>query len=130
MTLAPELKPEFTALKETYKLGKVEGAVVYRDGSATLANLTPKAKDIDTGLSARMAPVPGKNQVIDPAKFENLCAVCDNAVTGHVSIAPIDKSLMQGWIDSRDTLDNINAAVHEFTAEVQADIVGEVRVKK
>ncbi|MDQ0418935.1 hypothetical protein J2Z48_003140 [Croceifilum oryzae] len=80
-------------------------------------NLTPRAKDT-TGLSASKKPMPGKNQIIDTSKFENLCAVCDNPKTGHVSIFPKDKSQMQGWIDSRGS-----GNTHPLTEELRRSIV-------
>lgn len=102
--------------------GMMRQGLVYRAGSGTAANLTPRAKDISSGLSTFNSlekSMPGKNQVIDVAKLDKLCAVCDNPATGHVSIRPKDMSQMQGWADSRG-----GAEVHPFTQELMNAIVG------
>lgn len=108
---------------------------VYREGSATPSNMTPRAKD-DAGLSVNVNPLPGKNQVIDTSKLDKLCAVCDNQATGHVSIYPpnrneidpntgffaVDKDKMDDWMKSRDT--NTDANMHPLTRELKDAIVG------
>ncbi len=95
--------------------------LVYRGGSGTPTNLTPRAKDT-TGLSGNVNPMPGKNQVIDTSKLDKLCAVCDNAKTGHVSINPKDMSQMQGWIDSRGS-----GTTHPLTQELMGAVVDQVK---
>jgi len=101
---------------------KHEG-LIYRQGSRSAGNLTPKMKDLGTGLSGNTSlgtARPGKNQVIDPSKFKNLCAVCDGP--GHVSIRPKDMSQMRDWVNSRG-----GPNVHPFTQEVEQAIVGEAK---
>jgi hypothetical protein len=88
------------------------------------ASMTPRAVD-QSGLSAADSLVnalPGKNQVIDTSKFVNLCAVCDNAATGHVSIRPTDMGQMQGWINSRGS-----SEIHPLTQELMNAVVGTVK---
>jgi RHS repeat-associated protein len=90
---------------------------VYREASGTPNSMTPRAKD-PNGLSAANNmenALPGKNAVIDVSKLKNLCAVCDNLKTGHVSIRPKDMTKMQGWIDSKATA---NSNPHPFTKEL------------
>nr|WP_084909905.1 RHS repeat-associated core domain-containing protein [Burkholderia ubonensis] len=55
--------------------------VIYRGGSRTPVNLTPRTQDV-TGLSANVKPVPGKRVVIDTSKLNLLCAICDNKKQG------------------------------------------------
>jgi RHS repeat-associated protein len=94
---------------------------VYRNGSGTPGNLTPKPKD-KNGLSLNVNPMPGKNQVIDTSKLDKLCAVCDNTKTGHVSIIPKDMNQMQGWIDSRGS-----GTTHPLTQELMNAVVDQVK---
>ena len=86
--------------------------------------MTPRAKDLK-GLSASNSldnALPGKNQIIDTSKLNKLCAVCDNAKTGHVSIKPKDMSQMQGWINSRGS-----GTTHPLTKELQDAVIGTVK---
>lgn len=94
---------------------------VYRGGSGTPTNLTPRLKDTG-GLSGNVNPMPGKNQVIDTSKLDQLCAVCDNPKTGHVSIKPKDMSQMQSWIDSRGS-----GTTHPLTQELMNAVVDQVK---
>lgn len=66
--------------------------------------------------------MPGKNQVIDTSKLDQLCAVCDNPKTGHVSIKPKDMSQMLGWIDSRGS-----STTHPLTQELMDAVVDQVK---
>lgn len=105
-------------------VGPLRQGFIYRQGSRTASNLTPRPVDTK-GLSASNSlenARPGTNQVIDVSKLEKLCAVCDNATTGHVSIRPRDMSQMQGWINSRGT-----DTVHPLTQELEAAVVGTVK---
>jgi len=97
------------------------GNFVFRGGSGTPTNLTPRPQDIG-GLSGNVNSMPGKNQVIDTSKLNQLCAVCDNLKTGHVSIKPKDMSQMQGWIDSRGT-----GTTHSLTQELMDAVVDQVK---
>lgn len=64
----------------------------------------------------------GKNQVIDTSKLDKLCAVCDSAKTGHVSIKPKDMSQMQSWIDNRGI-----GTTHPLTQELMGAVVDQVK---
>ena len=99
-------------------LGLAKCGIVYRGGSKSNKNFTPRPKDID-GLSTFNKPILGKNQVIDTSKLTNLEAVLDNPKSGHVSIRPKDKSKMQEWINSRDC----EESTHPFTKELQEDVI-------
>ena len=97
--------------------------LVYRSASGTPASMTPRVKDAG-GLSAADSlsnALPGKNQIIDTSRLNNLCAVCDNIATGHVSIYPKDPTQMQGWINSRG-----GDAVHPLTRELMDAVIGTV----
>jgi hypothetical protein len=86
--------------------------------------MTPRPVDAN-GLSAANSlenALSGKNQIIDTSKFTSLCATCDNAATGHVSITPRDMSLMQSWIESRG-----GAEIHPLTQELMDAVVGTVK---
>ena len=83
------------------RITKIDSGLIYRSASGTPNSMTPRPVDT-SGLSAANSlenALPGKNQIIDTAKLTNLCAVCDNSATGHVSIAPIDMNRM-GGVDS------------------------------
>jgi RHS repeat-associated protein len=100
------------------------GNLIYRSASGTPASMTPRAVDT-RGLSAANSAenaLAGKNQIIDASKLQNLCAVCDNAATGHVSIAPKDMNQMPGWINSRGGPD-----VHPLTQELMNAVIGTFR---
>ncbi|WP_139093441.1 RHS repeat domain-containing protein [Delftia sp. JD2] len=101
-----------------------DGTLIYRSASGTPNSMTPRTVDVQ-GLSATNSiekSLPGKIQVINTAKFKNLCAVCDNPQTGHVSIKPIDMNQMQGWIDSRGS-----NSMHPLTQELLDSVEGVMR---
>jgi len=87
---------------------------VYRRGSATDNNLTPRPQDT-RGLSTNIKPPPGKSQLVDTTKLEKLEAVQDGA--DHASVRPRDPKRMQEWIDSRSS-----DSTHEFTKELRDSI--------
>jgi hypothetical protein len=103
--------------------------VVFRGGSGTADNLTPRpVKDAD-GLSTfttleAAAPPGGKAQVIDTTKLSNLQAI-PNSPPGHVSIAPKDMTQMGPWAATRGT-----GETHSLTEEIQRAIIGEVKRPK
>lgn len=101
--------------------------IIYRRGSATDTQLTPRTVD-KNGLSANINPAPGKNQAIDTSKFEKLCATCDNPKTGHISITPKDMNQMTPWIKSRNTA----GEPHPLTKELRNSIIekSEIHVQK
>jgi RHS repeat-associated protein len=121
--------PEQRALGEKIALGfcgstlgaAKAGNLIYRSASGTPTSMTPRAVDLK-GLSAANSvenALAGKNQIIDASKLQNLCAVCDNAATGHVSIAPKDMSQMPGWINSRG-----GSEIHPLTQELMDAVTG------
>lgn len=102
---------------------------VYRGGSATDKNLTPRASDIE-GLSTfnnieSATPPGGKAQVIDTSKLNALEAVPDAPPPGHVSIRPKDPSQMSGWIDART-----GGVTHPLTQEIRNAIIEEEKRQK
>jgi RHS repeat-associated protein len=105
-----------------------EGAVIlegkiFRSASGTSSSMTPRPIKDANGLSAANSlenSLPGKQQIIDTSKLKELCAVCDNAKTGHISIAPKDKSLMKEWMDSR------GGEIHRLTQELKDAVIGTV----
>ena len=102
----------------------VNEGLVYRAASGTPKSMTPRPTDVK-GLSAANSlenALPGKNQVIDTSRLNNLCAVCDNPKTGHVSIMPTDKSQMQGWMDSR-----FGTEVHPLMQELMDAVIDVVK---
>ena len=102
--------------------GDLGPRVIYRGGSSTPTNLTPRP-GVDTGgLSANINPLPGRNQIIDTSKFDILCAVCDNPATGHVTIFPRDPSALEGWAAPRGT-----STTSPYTRELMNSIIGTVR---
>ena len=95
--------------------------LIYRAASGTPQSMTPHLTDIN-GLSASNGlknALPGKNQIIDTTRLNNLCAVCDNLKTGHVSITPKDMNQLPEWINSRGSNE-----VHPFTQELINAIIG------
>ena len=122
VSVATELPLAKTA--KLFKGAKGSENLIYRSASGTPNSMTPRPKD-STGLSAANSlenALPGKQQVIDTSKLKNLCAVCDNPKTGHVSITPKDMSQMQGWIDSRGS-----GTVHPLTQELMEAVVDTVK---
>ena len=90
-------------------------AEIFRKGSATDANLTPRPIDT-SGLSTTVKPPLGKSQVIDPARLKQLEAVQDGI--DHASVRPVDMTRMQEWIDSRGS-----STPHDFTEELRDAII-------
>jgi hypothetical protein len=103
--------------------GSMEVALIYRCASGTPSSMTPRRRDY-CGLSAANSfenALPGRNQIIDTSKLSKLRAVCDNVLTGHVSITPKDMSQLPGWMGSRG-----GANMHPLTKELMAAVVGTV----
>lgn len=105
-------------------------SLVYRAGSASADNLTPRPVIDGTGLSAfttpeAAAPNGGKVQIIDTSLLKALCAICDNSPPGHVSIRPVEASQLPAWMQSRG-----GGTPHPLTVELQGAIVGTTRVPK
>lgn len=104
--------------------------LIYRGGSASADNLTPRPIKDKDGLSAfttpeAAAPNGGRVQVIDTTLFRTLRAVLDNKPPGHVTIVPLKRSLLPEWMRSRG-----GAVPHPLTQELQGAIVGTEKVKK
>ena len=104
--------------------------VVYRGGSSTPDNLTPRPGIDDTGLSTfdnlEAATQPGgKAQIIDLDRLTTLQADPDNDPPGHVSIAPNDPTKIKDWAATRGS-----GKVHPNTQEILNAIVGEAKRPK
>jgi hypothetical protein len=108
--------------------------LVYRSGSDTPLNMTPRApQDVEgenPGLSAwttpeSAAPNGGKVQVIDTSKLQ-LCQIsCDISPQGHISITPNDGTSVANWAASRG-----GPSVDLHTQDVINAIAGTVKVQK
>jgi RHS repeat-associated protein len=103
---------------------------VFRGGSASLDNLTPRPVFDASGLStfdnlAAATPPGGKAQVIDTTKLTSLQAIPDPPPDGHVSITPGTAEGVADWAASRGT-----GVAHPYTQEVQNAIVDTVRRPK
>ena len=104
--------------------------VVYRGGSFTDQNFTPRPGVDTTGLSTfdsleAAAQPGGKAQIIDVSKLNNLKAVPDAPPPGHVSITPGDTALLEEWMGTRGT-----SIVHPLTEELKAARIGEIKRTK
>ncbi len=104
--------------------------LVYRGGSATPANMTPRPDlDLDglstfDSLEAAVRPG-GKAQVIDTTKLRSLCATCTPPPPGHVSISAGDAAANASWAATRGS-----ESIHPATKEVMDAIVDTVRRPK
>ena len=101
--------------------------LVYRGGSDSIDNLTPRPGIDTTGLSTfdtlEAAVLPGqKAQVIDTSRFTTLRAVPDPPPEGHVSITPGSARAIADWASQRGT-----GVEHALTREVRGAIVGQMR---
>lgn len=98
--------------------------LVYRSGSASWDNLTPRSGDLD-GLSTfdsleRAVKPGGKAQVIDTSKLRLLTAVLSEPPEGHVSLTlvPHDPVCLTQWAAARGT-----GTIHPLTQDVYDAIV-------
>ena len=101
---------------------------VYREGSRSADNLTPRPGVDDTGLStfdtpAAAAPNGGKVQVIDTTKLKCTVACPDAPPRGHVSIRPPDAAEIPGWAGMRGT-----GQISSYTQDIMDAIVDEIRL--
>jgi hypothetical protein len=105
----------------------MKNGLVYRGGSKTPQNLTPRPGIDRTGLSTfndlgKAVKPGGKAQVIDVSHLDpSLQAVRDLFPPGHVSIRPVDPTLMVEWASTRGT-----GTIHPFTQMVIDAIVDTV----
>ena len=99
-----------TKASEEESINKI---IIYRWGSATNKNLTPREKDV-TGLSFSTVPPPTGKYCMTTMDAINstgkLVAIKDGAT--HVSVLPVDMTKMEGWISSRE---NAEVNPHELT---------------
>ena len=104
---------------------------VYRGGSATPDNLTPRPGVDTTGLSTfdnleAATPPGGKAQVIDTSKLQPpLMATPDAPPPGHVSIGPQDPASIAEWAATRGT-----GQIHPLTQAIMDAIVDVVKRPK
>ncbi|MDB6066116.1 MAG: repeat protein [Pedosphaera sp.] len=104
--------------------------IVFRGGSATADNLTPRPGKDPTGLSTfesieAATPPGGKAQIIDTSKLGSLKPVPDAPPPGHVSITPKNPALLEPWTATRGT-----GQIHPLTQELIDAIIGEVKRPK
>ena len=102
---------------------------VYRAGSNTIDNMTPRpVKDID-GLSTfdtpeAAAPNGGKVQIIDTQRLDLTVAVPDSP-PGHVSIRPRDGGSIEDWASTRGT-----GQGSPFSEDIQNAVIGDMKVPR
>ena len=89
-----------------------EPTFIFRKGSGSNTDLTPQLKD-RRGLSYQLS-IPTVKSTLTSMELVNatgvLMAIQDK--TDHVSVRPINITLLQGWINSRPTAET---NPHEFT---------------
>lgn len=116
VTVVAVTKDEIKAELEK-RLKRKNPTIIYRGGSSTAQNLTPRTTD-KGGLSYYRKMPSGKftattKEAVDQTKV--LKAVIDGK--NHVSVKPVKSSEMKGWIDSRA---NAKEKPHKFTRILQA----------
>ena len=93
--------------------------IIYRRGSDSAANLTPKEKDMLDGLSyTTVMPTKGNFTITTIEAINSsgmLIAVNDR--DNHVAVRPIDPQKMQEWINSRP---NASKNPHKYTKYLQS----------
>jgi hypothetical protein len=113
MPAAPEPSPRF----------------LYRAGSRTKRNLTPRVKD-PTGPSAysvyeKAAEMDKRVQTIDASRLKDLRAVQEGDDPHHYVIQPTDLARMPEWIESRDDDSTEQEDWHPLTQELLESIVAD-----
>ena len=108
----------------------VAPTLVYRSGSRTFDNLTPRPGKDPAGLStydtpAGAAPGGGKVQVIDTTKLKCTVACPDPPPAGHVSIAPRDGGSIAEWAATRGT-----GRISPYTQDIMDALIDELRLPK
>lgn len=103
--------------------------LVYRGGSRSMDNLTPRPGQDPTGLSTfdrpELAARPGeKVQVIDTTRLTKVRAYPDPPPDGHVSLRR-DLSEIPDWAATRGT-----GQEHELTTDIKSALVDEFRLPK
>ena len=109
--------------------------LVYRGGTQTDNNLTPKAKDAATGFSVNeSANVTGKCQCIDTDRLPSSLQYRPDDpgdpafVPGHGVIVPVDttgevdRAALSAWVASHDS-----GTAHELTVAVRGAVIRELR---
>jgi len=113
--------------------------IVYRGGTRTDLNFTPRPKDASTGLSANVDPLSatmgqgGKVQGMSVKMLRNLGFIVKFDGGGHVSIRPRTKQEMEQWISTRNKLDPGKTGqenAHDLTRLAQSTIIFSFEVKK
>ena len=101
-----------TATTETQD--KRHPTIIYRLGSGTYTNLTPRPQDT-TGLSYSLTPPPlGTSFTVTTIEAINATGVLRAIKDGpnHVSVVPVNISEMPSWIDPRPTAES---SPHPYT---------------
>jgi hypothetical protein len=128
----PSAEPEGASTTPSVCVGATEAApqLVYRGGSRTADNMTPRPGIDDTGLSTfdtpgAAAPNGGKVQVIDTSKLKCTVACPDSPPPGHVSVRPPDVAEIPGWAGTRGT-----GQVSPYTQDILDAVVDEIRLPR
>ena len=112
-TIARVKSEEFSKAIENLKKKIPRVTIIYRKGSGTNKNLTPRPADVD-GLSYQLVvpfELPFSFTAMELVnKTGVLCAINDHG--NHVCVRPTVMSTMASWINSRDNAEN---APHEYT---------------
>jgi RHS repeat-associated protein len=122
--IAPQVESAVDAAPQEASVVSQASQLVYRGGSATASNFTPRPGLDSTGLSTfdnlEAATGPGgKAQIIDLGRLTSLSGVPDAPPPGHVSITPGDAALLEEWSATRGT-----EVIHRFTQELLDAVVG------
>jgi hypothetical protein len=117
-------------LDDTLRAAEPASHLVYRGGSRSADNLTPRPGIDSTGRSTfdtpgAAAPKGGKVQVIDTSKLKCTIACPDAPPPGHVSIRPLDPADIPGWAGTRGTGD-----ISPYTQDIWDAIVDEIRLPR
>lgn len=128
---------EFAEQEVLLAPGQLGGGFIYRGGSATDQNLTPRSpQDLSgdkRGLSTFANPAHvqrngfAKAQEIDPARLgDELSAIANGRgdSDSHVSVRPASDELLREWADTRAK------GGHRLTMDVRRAIRREVRLEK
>lgn len=103
---------------------------MYRGGSRTAQNMTPRPGIDRTGLStfdnpAAAAPNGGKVQVIDTSRLRCTVACPDAPPPGHVSIQPRGGGSIEDWAATRG-----GPEISPYTQDILGAIVDEIRLPR
>ncbi|MEQ8156527.1 MAG: RHS repeat-associated core domain-containing protein, partial [Clostridiaceae bacterium] len=117
-TASRESTKSTTIATETSQKKREQPTVIYRYGSGSNTNLTPRPQDTG-GLSFSLTPPASGKYVVTTIQAVNatgiLRAVKDG--TNHVSVMPTNPLTMSGWIASRP---NAQTSPHPYTVTLKS----------